>query len=174
MADIQLLKDRKNVIETFDIKQLSSMLKACDVRTFVGLRDYTIIMLLLETGIRANEMIGIAVTDIIWHDKVIRIRNAKGQNERFVPIQKKMIDQLKKYVAIRGTVDTEYLFITQDETPMSKRQLQNRIAIIGNKEGQTPLKVDQTLVALRLKGIFKSTQKPTYLPEKVHKNRPIF
>ncbi|MEK4284023.1 MULTISPECIES: tyrosine-type recombinase/integrase [Ureibacillus] len=133
MSDIQLLKDRKHVIETFDIKQISQMLKACDVRTFVGFRDYTIIMLLLETGIRANELIGIQVTDIIWHDKVIRIRNAKGQYERFVPIQKKMIEQLKKYVAIRGTVDTEYLFITQDETPMSKRQLQNRIAIIGKK-----------------------------------------
>lgn len=41
-------------------------------------------------------------------------------NERFVPIQKKMIDQRKKYVVIRGSVDTEYSFITHDETQIPK------------------------------------------------------
>ncbi|MDL4840324.1 tyrosine-type recombinase/integrase [Aquibacillus rhizosphaerae] len=127
MKDIKLLKDRKRIVETFDKKQIKALFNACDFRTFVGVRDHTAMMLLLETGVRANEFVGIKVTDIIWAQKLIRITNTKGGYERFVPIQKKMIDQLKKYVIIRGQIDTDYLFITQDDEPMSKRQLQNRI-----------------------------------------------
>lgn len=51
-------------------------------------------MLLLETGVRVNELVGIKTTDIIWEQKVIRVRNTKGGFERFVPIQDKMINQL--------------------------------------------------------------------------------
>ncbi|MCU9602107.1 tyrosine-type recombinase/integrase [Pallidibacillus thermolactis] len=131
MKNIKLLKDRKRIVETFDMKQIKALLNACDIRTFVGFRDRTIMLFLLETGVRVNELIGIKVTDIIWSQKIVRIRNTKGGYERFVPVQNKMIDQLKKYVTIRGQVDTDYLFITQDNTPMSKRQVQNRIKHYG-------------------------------------------
>ncbi|QDP39450.1 tyrosine-type recombinase/integrase [Radiobacillus deserti] len=131
MKDIKLLKDRKRIVETFDKKQIKALFKACDLRTFVGLRDYTIMMFLLETGVRANELIGIKVTDIVWSQKVVRITNTKGGYERFVPIQNKMIDQLNKYVTIRGQIDTNYLFITQDDTPLSKKQMQDRIREYG-------------------------------------------
>ncbi len=92
-------------------------------------------MLLLETGVRVNELVGIKTTDIIWEQKVIRIRNTKGGFERFVPIQDKMINQLKKYIAVRGSVDTDYLFITRDDTPLSKKQVQDRIKEYGKKAG---------------------------------------
>lgn len=131
MKDIRLLKDRKRIVETFDKKQIKNLLNACDIRTFVGFRDKTIMLFLLETGVRANELIGVKVADIIWTQKVVRITNTKGGYERFVPIQSKMIDQLKKYLAIRGHLETDYLFITQDDTLMSKRQVQNRINFYG-------------------------------------------
>ncbi|WP_230199336.1 tyrosine-type recombinase/integrase [Oceanobacillus kimchii] len=131
MKDIKLLKDRKRIVETFDKKQIKALFNACDLRTFVGYRDKTIMLLLLETGVRANELIGIKVIDIIWSQKVVRITKTKGGYERFVPIQNKMIDQLKKYVSIRGQIENDYLFITQDDAPMSKRQIQNRIKYYG-------------------------------------------
>ncbi len=133
MKDIKLLRDRRRIVETFDRKQIKALLSSCDLRTFTGLRDYTIMLLLLETGVRANELIGINVTDIVWSQKVIRIRNTKGGYERFVPIQNKMIDVLKKYIAIRGSVETDSLFITQDNTSLSKKQMQDRIREYGVK-----------------------------------------
>jgi integrase/recombinase XerD len=136
MKDIKLLRDRKRIVETFDNQQIKALFKACNVRTFLGLRDYTIMMLLLETGVRViNELVGIKTTDIIWEQKVIRIRNTKGGFERFVPIQDKMMNQLKKYLIVRGNVDTDYLFITQDNTPLSKKQVQDRIREYGKKAG---------------------------------------
>ncbi len=55
MKDIKLLKDRKRIVETFDKKQIKALFNASDLRTFVGYRDKTIMLLLLETGVRANE-----------------------------------------------------------------------------------------------------------------------
>lgn len=39
----------------------------------------------------------------------------------------------EKVFAIKGTVETDALFITIDETPLTKRQLQNRITHYGKK-----------------------------------------
>ncbi|RFB12754.1 recombinase XerD [Bacillus sp. HNG] len=133
MKDIKLLRDRRRIVETFDKKQIKVLLSSCDLRSFTGLRDYTIMLLLLETGVRANELIGINVTDIVWSQKVIRIRNTKGSFERFVPFQNKMKDVLKKYISIRGVVETDSLFITHDNTPLSKKQIQDRIRDYGKK-----------------------------------------
>ncbi|WP_226536406.1 tyrosine-type recombinase/integrase [Fictibacillus halophilus] len=133
MKEIKLLKDRRRIIETFDKEQLRALFKTCNLRTFIGLRDYTIMLLLLETGVRANELIGIKTEDIMWSQKVIRITNAKGGYERFVPVQNIMIDQLKKYLKVRGSIDTDYLFITQDDSPLSKKQMQDRIRLYGQE-----------------------------------------
>ncbi|MED4840424.1 tyrosine-type recombinase/integrase [Weizmannia sp. CD-2023] len=135
MKDIHLLKDRRHVVETFSKEQLHSLLNAPDMHTFTGVRDYTIMCLLLETGIRANELIGIDLQDVRIHEGEILIKHAKTYRERIVPIQKEMRRILKNYVAIRGIVETQALFITIDGTRLTKRQLQNRIAFYGHRAG---------------------------------------
>jgi len=132
-ANIQLLKDRRTVIETFTREQIHKLLKSADLRTFTGVRDYTIMLLLLETGVRASELIGIETDDIRWEDSMILIRNTKGHRERLVPFQSKMRAQLKKYLSIRGKCETDALLVTMDNTALSKRQLQNRISYYGEK-----------------------------------------
>ncbi|UZJ78296.1 tyrosine-type recombinase/integrase [Fictibacillus sp. KU28468] len=42
-----------------------------------------------------------------------------------------MKDQLRKYIAIRGVIETDALFVTIDNTPLTKRQLQGRITQYG-------------------------------------------
>src|SRR5690606_24923411 len=43
--------------------------------------------------------------------------------------------QLRKYLAVRGELDTPNLFVTIDNTPLTKRQLQERIAKYGRMAG---------------------------------------
>ncbi len=131
VKNLKLMKDRKNVVVTFSNEQLAELFKQPDLRTFTGLRDYTIMSLLLETGIRANECVGISLGDINYNENTVLIRNAKGYKERLVPIQSTMKSLFKKYLSIRGTVETDALFITIDGTPLTKRQLQNRITKYG-------------------------------------------
>jgi len=135
MRDIQLLKDRRHIVETFSKEQLQALLNAPNMHTFTGVRDYTIMCLLLETGIRANELVGIDLQDVRIHEGEITVKHSKTYRERIVPIQKEMRRVLENYLAIRGIVDSQALFVTIDGTRLSKRQLQNRIALYGHKAG---------------------------------------
>ncbi|MCY7791646.1 site-specific integrase [Bacillus haynesii] len=75
-------------------------------------------LLLLETGIRTNEFVSINLKDVKIEESVIHERNAKGNQERIVPITSAMMKQLKKYISIRGYVETDALFITLDRKPV--------------------------------------------------------
>ncbi|SFB39685.1 Phage integrase family protein [Lentibacillus halodurans] len=68
-----------------------------------------------------NELVGLSLADIQWEDSLLRIRNAKTYRERLVPIQSEMKKQLKKYISIRGVVDSDALFVTIDGTPFVKK-----------------------------------------------------
>lgn len=131
MENIKLLKDRKRVIPTFTKEQLNKLFKQPDLKTFTGVRDYTIMMIFLETGMRVNELSGLTLADIRWEDNLLCVRNAKSYRERLVPIQKEMKNQLKKYIAIRGYVESDALFVNMDGTALSKRGIQNRVEKYG-------------------------------------------
>lgn len=130
VRDLSLLKQKKTVIETFTREQLHAILRQPDQSTFTGFRDYTIMLLLIETGIRARELVSLSVSDIRWEDSQILV-DGKGNKERLVPIQTTMKRQLKKYVAVRGDIPSDALFVTIDNTPLSRRQLQTRIQKYG-------------------------------------------
>lgn len=130
LANLKLVKAKKEVVETFSREQIRDLLRQPDQATFTGFRDYTILLLLLETGIRARELVEITLADIRWEDNQIRV-NGKGYKERLVPIQGTMRKQLRKYISVRGDAETQSLFVTIDNTPITVRQLQNRITKYG-------------------------------------------
>lgn len=135
MKEYPLLSVRAGNIETFTLKQLRQLLNAPDRRTFTGLRDYTYMLLLLETGIRLSESAAILVEDVKLSEGQIFIRHTKGHMHRYVPIQAKMKEQLRRYLRIRGTCETNHLFVTIDGTAMSRFSLQKIVAKYGKKAG---------------------------------------
>ena len=128
--ELSLIKAKKEVIETFTRDQIRDLLRQPDQNTFTGFRDYTIILVMLETGVRARELCGMRVADVRWEDSQIRV-DGKGYKERLVPIQATVKRQLRKYLAVRGDVSSDGLFVTVDNKPITIRQLQNRIAKYG-------------------------------------------
>jgi integrase/recombinase XerD len=137
LHEIKLIKHNKRVIETFSKEQVRILFDQPDLSTFTGIRDLTLMMLLLETGVRAKECVAIDVQDINWSDHNIRIKEPKGSKERVVPIQKKMQKQLRKYLSVRGNVEENALFVSIDNERLSKRQLQNLISKYGKRAGIT-------------------------------------
>jgi len=137
MYKYPLLKVRTGNIETFSMKQLRQLFNAADKRTFTGVRDYTYMLLLLETGVRLNESAEILLEDVKLSEGVIFIRNTKNAFHRYVPIQSKMKEQLRRYMRIRGTCETEHLFVTLDSEPMKRSALQKIVAKYGKEAGIT-------------------------------------
>ncbi|WHY88977.1 tyrosine-type recombinase/integrase [Neobacillus novalis] len=139
IVNVKLLKQRKEVVPTFSKQQLQLLFSLCDKKTFVRLRDYTIMLLMLDTAVRINEMINIEVTDV--KENEIVIRETKTFFERIVPMSKALKVQLEIYIKIRGKAETEKLFISQDCNELKKRSLQTRIEHYGKLSGIKDVRV---------------------------------
>lgn len=139
MANVKLLKQRKEVVPSFSKEQVKLLFSLCDKRTFVGIRDYTIMLLMLDTAIRLNELVNIELSDVKEHEIVIR--ETKTFFERVVPMSKKLKEQMDIWIKIRGNCHTDKLFINVDGDELKKRSIQNRIEHYAKLSGITNVRV---------------------------------
>lgn len=122
------------LIETFSEEQIRALLAAPDKSRFVGLRDYVIMLLLIDTGIRLSELVNIQLADINLVEGELIITRGKGGKPRRVYLSPKTREALKKYLKARGdTPGITQLFITAENRPMTRRNVQERLAIYGQK-----------------------------------------
>ncbi|MBK3496992.1 tyrosine-type recombinase/integrase [Viridibacillus sp. YIM B01967] len=136
VSNLKLLRDRTKVVETYSDKELAKLFKQPDQRTFTGVRDLTLMMMFLETGVRANEMAHIQIHNIDFDRDRILVTNTKGYKQRFVPIQKEMQGQLKKYLHLRGHIEgQDYLWVTIDDDVLSKHSIQIMVSNYGKQAG---------------------------------------
>src|SRR5262249_52725806 len=63
-------------------------------------RDYAILQLFLQTGIRVSELVAIRVSDLDMEQKTVAI-HGKGEKERTIPLEKKAMQALKSWLAVR-------------------------------------------------------------------------
>lgn len=124
---LTLVRTSKTIIHAFSDDQVRVLLRMPDEKTFAGFRDYVIMCLLLETGMRVSEIAGIRLSDVRWKDNGIKLLG-KGRKERIVPMQSKMKLLLRKYMDARGDVPSvDHLFISVENQPISKRNIQERL-----------------------------------------------
>jgi len=100
-------------IEGISIEAVTKLIDACDKYSFMGQRNRTILLLLLETGVRAQELLSINIEDIDFTDSSILIRQGKGRKPRSVFMGNSARRQLRKYIKSLKR-DTGVLFINKD------------------------------------------------------------
>ena len=88
-------KADKRIIPAFSDEQVAKMVACFDLTTEMGFRDYLIILLLLDTGIRLSEISGLEVANV--HDTYIKVFG-KGRKEREVGIHPDVYKLLWKYI----------------------------------------------------------------------------
>lgn len=92
---LEMPQTDERVIDVFVEDQIEQMLGVFDLSTVVGFRDYVIIVLMLDTGIRRSEVITLRVEDI--HETYILVFG-KGSKERQIGIHPKVGTLLWKYI----------------------------------------------------------------------------
>lgn len=95
-------------------------------------RDYTIATLLLTSGIRVSEMVGLNIEDVSFTNCRIQITR-KGGKKQYIPLSDDTLDVLKEYLAERKKVspalpeDETALFLSTQNTRMTTAAVQNLI-----------------------------------------------
>lgn len=82
---------------------IKKLLQLPDKTNFSGLRDYTLIMLMLDTGIRPYEALQLKISDIHLQERYIHIREevAKTRQARFLPLSPTVAQALRKIISVR-------------------------------------------------------------------------
>jgi len=73
-------------------------------------RDYALLQLLIQTGIRVSRLIAICVPELDLEHKTLRI-HAKGSKECIIPLEKKAVRALQSYLAVRPKTADQHLFL---------------------------------------------------------------
>ncbi len=92
---VKLPRVQSKVKQAFTKEEVSTILKACNSK-----RDYLICILLLDTGLRSNELVSVDIRDIDLNQGLIKVRNGK-YGERFVSIGAKVRKSLLLYIGER-------------------------------------------------------------------------
>ena len=93
------------------------------------MRDVAILTLLLHTGIRVSEMVGIDLQDIDWNEKRIRIFR-KGRKEQYVYFNEAVQEALTDYIDYErktASDDMNALFISRKGQRISVRAVERMV-----------------------------------------------
>lgn len=98
----------ENVIEPLSDDQLRALVKACmppkGAEPKVALRyrrDEAIIRLMIDAGLRAGEVVALAIDDLDLQEGVATVRRGKGGKGRTVPIGPEAVLALDRYLRLR-------------------------------------------------------------------------
>ena len=100
----RLTKVPKHLPHYLEIDEIRKGLALIDRSTLLGLRDYALILFLFATGARISEALSVSYQDI--HEQWVKIRFAKGEKERIVPIATEALEAIQAYQEAKNIQNT--------------------------------------------------------------------
>ena len=94
------------------------------------LRDATIVLVLLNTGLRVGELCALRLSDIHLSERkgFVVVRAGKGLKQRTVPLNPQARQALSAWLESRPEIATDALFIGQRDRPITSAAAQRAVA----------------------------------------------
>jgi len=115
--DIPSAKIAQSLPHFLEHEEILSKVNSIEIKSWLDLRDRAIILFLYASGLRVSETINCHIEDL--NEQWLRVRYAKGEKERIVPIAKSAKDAIDEY--LRERYDTNpHLFINYKKNKISR------------------------------------------------------
>ena len=128
----------RKVISTFSDSQIQQLLGVLDSRTAEGYQDYTIILSLLDTGLRVSELCSLKLNNLWLGEGMLKVLG-KRNKERLIPIGKQVQRLLWRYInryrPEPAGANCNFLFLTQEGRPLTKDRVEKIMTHYGRKAG---------------------------------------
>lgn len=132
-------------------KQIEALLRvSSSEQPSLARRDTAILVLLLHTGLRVNELVELHLDDVEFdHPGVhLRIKDGRHGTYRKVPLEGEVRHALHDYLLVRPNVEGEaHLFLSREGRPLSPRSVQRIVsarARAAGLEGVSPQALRRT------------------------------
>lgn len=156
LKDLDTPSQRKSLPKFLTLEESRRLLQAVEGPSPERERDYCIITLFLNCGMRLSELVGIKKGSIRWDDSSL-VLLGKGNKERLIYLNAACLDALRAYLAVREESAVkeyrEYLFLSRRHRPLSPRrveQIVERCLMQAGLEGRgfSPHKLRHTAATL--------------------------
>jgi site-specific recombinase XerD len=143
MARVRVARPKSRVVKPYTQEEIRRMIAVCDCdyehnARFLGSRNKAIILVLLDSGVRLSELIGIRLEDVNTSNGNIRVMG-KGSKERVVRIGKVAQKAVWRYLMHRPVNGQKQLWLSEEKGPLScggvqclVRRLKQRAGINGD------------------------------------------
>lgn len=122
-------------------EEIDSLLNACESTTPDGRRDYVMLLLLYNSGMRVSEMISRQGKDVILSNNGqchLRIMG-KGRKERTVPLWKTTTKYLVEYIRENDIQSSDFLLSGRNVEHLTRSGVRYRIECVVKKAAETCL-----------------------------------
>lgn len=143
LANVDPPRGESEPMEAASLDDVAAMLDECDRRTLVGRRDEAIIRCILDTGLRASELLRLNLDDANPDNGDIRVRPeaSKTKSPRTVFLGSRALRALRMYMRMRRD-DCPALWATKHGTRLSyqglRSALRSRAVAAGLEGSPTP------------------------------------
>ncbi|QEY34070.1 tyrosine recombinase XerC [Caproiciproducens galactitolivorans] len=124
VQELETPKAKKSLPKYLTLEQCLELLSKVDGSTKE--RDYCILVLFLNCGMRLSELVSLNLNDVNHNKKTIRIVG-KGNKERIVYLNEACIDAINRYITVRpkdALIDKNALFISKQRKRISPKTVQ--------------------------------------------------
>lgn len=97
LNDIESPKIENKLPEVLTEDEIKRLISSVNLDSEFGQRNKTIIEVLYGTGIRVSELIELKLSNIFFKENILKV-TGKGNKERFVPLGKIALIEIKKYL----------------------------------------------------------------------------
>lgn len=133
MSLVEKPRKEKKLIQALTSDQARILLAQPDLKTFGGLRGWTIMILILDTGLRLAEVVALRRDQIDFQNNILRVLG-KGRKERTTPIGHATRRALEAYAQVRGSGGVLF-FLARSGRPLRRRYLQGALKRYGRRAG---------------------------------------
>ncbi len=95
----------RRAVMFLDTDEMAALLAAPDRSTWAGRRDHTLLLLAIQTGLRASELVGLRCCDVVLSTGAHIRCMGKGRKERATPLRRETAKLLKAWVGDHGNTD---------------------------------------------------------------------
>ena len=114
----------RRTVDFLNRAEMKALLAAPDLSTWIGRRDHAVLMLALQTGLRASEIIGLRHCDVVMDTGSYIRCEGKGRKQRCTPLRKETVRVLEAWLKERSGTDDDPLFPTNRGGRMSRDALE--------------------------------------------------
>jgi integrase/recombinase XerD len=120
--------------------EVEMVLAVPDTTKHFGLRDRAILEVFYSTGVRRSEICNLNLTDVDFGREIVCIRLGKGKKDRFVPIGKRALMWVERYVVkarpfLGATQDKDSLFVGMQGKRVNSARLASHVHRIVLRSG---------------------------------------